>query len=191
MVRREIAAGLALVLVSGCGAPAEPAAGDPAAAAAVLAQVNAHNDADLTFVRDMIGHHAQGVELAGLVPERTRTPAVRDLAALIDRQQGAEIAQLRGQLTTWNVAPPGPAMDMSMVGMASPDTLAQLRGARGAAFDRLWLLAMVDHHEGAVTMARTELGAGIARGTRNTAQNVISVQQAQIDTMNRLLDTAP
>ncbi|RZT85358.1 uncharacterized protein (DUF305 family) [Pseudonocardia sediminis] len=186
-MRRMIAAGLALVLLSGCGAPAAPPAGDPTAAAEVLAQVNAHNDADVTYVRDMIGHHAQGVELADLVPARTATPAVRDVAALIDRQQGVEIDQLRGQLRSWNLEPAGSTMSAGMAGMASPDTLARLRDTRGAAFDRLWLQAMITHHEGAVAMARTELDAGVQRGARNSAQNVIAVQQAQIDTMNGLL----
>lgn len=189
-MRRGIPAGLAataLVLLVGCGGPVAPAAGDPAAAAEVLARVNAHNDADVAFVRDMIGHHAQGVELADLVPARTPTPAVRDLAALIDRQQGVEIDQLRGQLTSWDLDPAGSPMSMGMAGMASPDTVARLRDTRGEEFDRLWLQAMIVHHEGAVTMARAELDAGIQRGARNTAQNVISVQQAQIGTMNDLL----
>ncbi|MBW0103284.1 DUF305 domain-containing protein [Pseudonocardia sp. KRD291] len=180
-------AGLTLVLISGCGAPTEPASGDPVAAAEVLAQVNAHNDTDVTFVRDMIVHHAQGVELADLVPARTPTPAVRDLAALIDRQQGVEIDQLRGQLTSWDLEPAGSPMSMGMAGMASPDTLARLRDIRGAEFDRLWLQTMIGHHEGAVTMARAELDDGVQRGARNTAQNVIAVQQTQIDTMKGLL----
>ncbi len=192
-MRHATAAGLtaaAIIASAGCGTPARPADGDPAAAARVLAQVNAHNDADVRFVRDMITHHAQGVELSRLVPGRGADPAVADIAALIDRQQGVEIGQLRGQLTTWGVAPPDPATGMSMAGMASPQTLARLRGTRGEAFDRLWLRAMVDHHEGAVAMARAELDAGVQRGARNTAQNVVSVQQAQITVMNRLLDGA-
>lgn len=192
-MRRGIAAGLsiaALMLPAGCGTADEPAADDPATAAAVLAEVNAHNDTDVTFVRDMIPHHAQGMELADLGARHTSTSAVRDLATLIDRQQGVEIDQLRGQLTTWNVVTaPTMTVDMagSMAGMATPDTLTRLRGVRGAAFDRLWLQTMIRHHEGAVVMARAELAAGIQRGARNTAQNIISVQRAQIDTMNGLL----
>lgn len=181
----------ACALVVGCAPAPAPGAGDPEAAARVLAEVNARNPADEAFVRDMIPHHAQGVQLAELVPDRSPTPAVRDLAALIDRQQGFEIEQLRGLLTSWAVpgADPGRAMDMTMMGMAAPDTLDRLRRTRGAEFDRLWLQAMIRHHEGAVTMARTELDAGMQRGTRNIARNVVSVQQGQIATMNALLAT--
>lgn len=200
MRRHTCAATVALAvaagaLVAGCAPAPAPGAGDPEAAARVLAEVNAHNPADEAFVQDMIPHHAQGVQLAALVPDRSPTPAVRDLAALIDRQQGFEIEQLRGMLTSWSVpaADPGRAMDMTMtgigMGMAAPDTLDRLRRTRGAEFDRLWLQAMIRHHEGAVTMARTEVDAGTQRGARNIARNVVSVQQTQIATMDALLRT--
>ena len=45
-------------------------------------------------------------------------------------------------------------------GMMSADELARLERARGAEFDRAFLEMMIRHHEGAVTMARTELSDG-------------------------------
>ena len=65
--------------------------------------------------------------------------------------------------------------------------MSALRDARGPAFDRLWLQAMIAHHEGAVTMAESALRDGVHRGARNTASNVIAVQRSEIATMQRLL----
>ena len=194
--RAVLAAGVLAALLAGCTGGA-PAPDDPRAAAAALAELDAHNDADVGYARDMLPHHGQGLELSGLVPARGSSPAVRDLAALIDRQQGAEIGQLRGTLRSWGVPEPDPHAPMpgmsaaagpAMPGMASPATLGRLRALRGNDFDRLWLQTMITHHEGAVRMARAELAGGTAFGTRNAARNVISVQQAQIDTMRTLLD---
>jgi uncharacterized protein (DUF305 family) len=52
---------------------------------------------------------------------------------------------------------------MSMPGMLTAAQLAELDAARGEEFDRLFLIFMIRHHQGAVTMVRdllTNDGAG-------------------------------
>lgn len=46
---------------------------------------------------------------------------------------------------------------------------------------------MIDHHEGAVTMARTELDAGVDPRARELAQRIVDTQQAEIAEMRALL----
>jgi uncharacterized protein (DUF305 family) len=45
---------------------------------------NRYSDDDVKFMQDMILHHAQAVEMAALVPARTNTQAIRDVAGRID-----------------------------------------------------------------------------------------------------------
>lgn len=172
------------VLVAGCAAPAP----DPVAEQDRITQTR--NDADVAFVRAMLPHHAQGVELADLVATRTGTGPVRDMAFRITRAQGDEIGQLRGFLTSWGTAAdPGHAGHAtgSMPGMVDPARMSAVRDARGPAFDRLWLESMIAHHEGAVTMAEAELRDGVHRGARNTASTVVAVQRPEMTTMRGLL----
>ena len=42
--------------------------------------------------------------------------------------------------------------DMLMPGMLTDEQMAELDKARGAEFDRLFLTAMIKHHQGAITM---------------------------------------
>jgi uncharacterized protein (DUF305 family) len=73
--------------------------------------------------------------------------------------------------------------------MMTDAQMQQLRQARGADFDRMFLQMMTAHHEGAVEMARTELAGGRNPEAKALAQKIIDEQQAEITTMANLLST--
>ena len=54
-----------------------------------------HTAADTRFMQGMIGHHAQALSMAALVPSRTSNPDLRLLAEKIDVSQRDEIATMR------------------------------------------------------------------------------------------------
>lgn len=58
----------------------------------------------------------------------------------------------------------------------------------GAAFDRMWLQTMTEHHEGAITMAESEVETGENADAQALAQNIIDAQTAEIETMTGLLE---
>ncbi len=65
-----------------------------------------HTDADVRFMRDMIGHHAQALEMTVLVPDRSQREDIRLLARRIEISQGSEIALMRRWLEDrWEEAP--------------------------------------------------------------------------------------
>ena len=65
-----------------------------------------HTDADVRFMQDMIGHHAQALELTVLVPERSQREDIRLLARRIEISQASEIALMRRWLEDrWEEAP--------------------------------------------------------------------------------------
>ncbi|MEE3849948.1 DUF305 domain-containing protein [Gordonia sp. LSe1-13] len=209
---------VAVALLGACSADDEPAASSsgPAVSTTSLSlessadspQAETHNDADIAFNQMMIPHHMQALMMADLVPERTSTPAVRDLADRIRAGQQPEIDEMSARLREWGVAdastsdPSTSGGHMSddgghgdhmspdghdMAGMMTPAEMAALSAARGAEFDRLWLEGMIAHHEGAVEMADTELADGIHEPSRELATRIKATQQDEIEEMNSIL----
>ncbi|MBQ1072735.1 DUF305 domain-containing protein [Micromonospora sp. C31] len=165
---------------SGTGGPAVTATG-----------AAAFGDADVMFAQMMVPHHRQAVEMADLAATRAADPEVKRLAVEIKAAQAPEIATMSGWLAAWGrpVPSPGgmPHMDHAMPGMMSDADMAELGAAAGREFDRQFLTMMIAHHEGAVTMARDVLARGAHAEAKALAQQIISTQQAEIDTMRKIL----
>jgi uncharacterized protein (DUF305 family) len=161
----------------------------------------AFNDADVTFATSMIPHHQQALEMVDLMKGRTLDPAVQELATRIRAAQAPEIDTMSGWLNDWGKPVPAATgsgddshdmggMDMGsgdMPGMMSADELTGLDQASDPSFQSMWLRMMIRHHQGAIAMAKTELGDGENETARKLAQSIIDGQQAEIDQMNQLL----
>lgn len=167
---------LAAVALSGCGSPTS-VSGAPA---------------DVTFAQQMIPHHEQAVEMAemALDPERDASQPVRDLATRIAKAQQPEIEEMTGWLEGWDEDVPTRSShgdDHEMSGMMSEDQMSALAAATGTDFDRMWLQMMIEHHEGAVEMAETEIADGQDSRAKALARAIIDAQRAEITEMERLL----
>ena len=83
-----------------------------------------------------------------------------------------------------------PGHDMGdMHGMMSEQDIAALRGAQGTEANRMFLTQMIQHHEGAVTMAQTEVDSGHSSGVVDLARGIITSQQQEIDRMREILQS--
>ncbi|MFC4017029.1 DUF305 domain-containing protein [Micromonospora sp. GCM10011542] len=169
------------------GRPGESAAIRPAEEVRG-AGAGAHNSMDVWFVRMMIPHHAQALEMAELAPERATNPSVRALADRIRASQGPEIGMMRGWLQTRGLAADVEGHDHgTMRGMQSPEAMRQLAAARGADFDRLFVRMMTEHHEGAIEMATNLLKVGADLTLSEFANAVATEQTVEIDRMRDVL----
>ena len=159
--------------------------------ASTSAPADAHNTADTAFAQEMIPHHRQAVEMAGLAATRASSAEVKDLATKIEGAQGPEIETMTGWLTAWGEPVPEemPGMDHSagMPGMMSTQDMASLQAAKGSEFDTMWLQMMIQHHQGAIDMAKTELSQGSNTDAKALAQKIIDGQQSEITEMKGLL----
>jgi uncharacterized protein (DUF305 family) len=176
------------------GAPGEESRTMEAGEAAALTRPG-HTPADVAFMRDMIHHHAQAVEMTALVPDRASRAEVHSLARRIESSQADEIAMMTRWLQDRGEA--APTMDNGddhhahdhhahdhhdhgapshaahaahadglMPGMLSDEQMARLAAASGEEFDRLFLEYMIFHHEGALVMVDELLAAeGAAQET--------------------------
>ncbi|CAN5790696.1 DUF305 domain-containing protein [soil metagenome] len=161
-----------------------------------------HTEADVRFMQDMIAHHQQALEMAGLVPERSSREDVRLLARRIEVSQADEIALMTRWLTSRGGEVPGDHAHhqqhgegghAAMPGMLSAEEIARLAAATGSEFDRLLLQFMIRHHEGAVIMVEQLFGshgAGQDGEIFQFAADVAGDQQIEIDRMRRMLVAA-
>jgi uncharacterized protein (DUF305 family) len=174
------------------GAPGEEASTIPPGEATVAEQPGP-NEADKTFVKDMIVHHQQAVYMAGLAPERAASSDVKGLASRIHDVQGPEIDMMNRWLSQHAIptvnpdAPHGHGGGAEMPGMATPEQLDALEKARGAAFDKLFLQLMIAHHQGALTMADEVRENGFDVRVQEIADGVTAEQSDEIRRMQEWL----
>ncbi|WP_369137879.1 DUF305 domain-containing protein [Modestobacter versicolor] len=175
---------------SGDGTSAQSASSVGAGSSASVSSANA---ADVTFAQQMTVHHEQAVEMAQLAADRSGSAEVRDLAARIEAAQGPEIETMAGWLDRWGTGAPtsgtghgGHGSGAMPGGMSAAET-DRLTGLSGGAFDREFLTLMIDHHEGAVDMARTEQAEGHDPDAVALAARVVADQTAEIAEMEELL----
>ncbi|MEU4782366.1 DUF305 domain-containing protein [Micromonospora sp. NPDC023633] len=152
------------------------------------AATSRHNSMDVWFVRMMIPHHAQALEMAELAPDRAADPALRALAERIRASQGPEIGMMRGWLQARGLSAEVAGHDHAgMRGMQTSEAIRQLAAARGAEFDRLFVRMMTEHHQGAVQMATDLLKVGADLTLSEFANSVATEQTVEIDRMRELL----
>jgi len=169
---------------------------------------NRYSADDVKFMQDMILHHAQAVEMAALVADRTNTQSVIDIAGRINASQADEIAFMQGWLRERGETAPEPGQAHSMAGMdhsahggqamaahagmsgmASAEQMAALAASQGPAFDGLFLERMIAHHEGAVKMVAdlfARSGSAYDPVLYRFATDVTNEQQAEIKRMTAL-----
>ncbi|WP_314409198.1 DUF305 domain-containing protein [Streptomyces sp. DSM 40484] len=206
LVRRTAAvtvASAAALVLAACGGDGDGTSGHDghgagsgsgsasASASSATAASGKHNAADVAFAQGMIPHHRQAVEMAELAEGRARSAEVSELAAAIKKAQGPEIRTLSGWLTSWGEdVPAEDGMDHSahdMRSMMTDEEMTGLENASGKAFDTAFLKLMIKHHEGAVTMARTEQADGASVAAVRLAGRIVTAQSTEIDRMNTLL----
>lgn len=155
----------------------------------------AYTEADVAFVQGMIPHHQQALEMTALVGDRADDPDLTAIAERIEVSQVAEIDQLQGWLTARGESVSGMHAghgdgEHGMPGMLTPQEMARLERASGSRFDRLFLLGMIRHHEGAVGMVEsllTEGEGGQESEVFQLAGHIGSDQQVEIAAMKRKL----
>ncbi len=177
----------AALILAACGS-SDSAADSPTTTAAAQAATDASfNDADVAFAQEMIPHHSQAVEMATLALDRSENPQILDLASRIQQGQDPEIKQMQGWLATWDMPEMDDEMDgMAMNGMMSDDDMSALTDASGPDFDALFVSLMIQHHDGAITMAKSLIDEGSDPQVRALAEGVIAAQEAEIAEMEAL-----
>jgi uncharacterized protein (DUF305 family) len=154
-------------------------------------------------MQGMILHHAQAVEMTALIPSHSENKSLRFLGERISRSQTDEIKFMQSWLAARVQAVPKPTrampgMDMSqepmalMPGMLTPEQMEALRKSKGDDFDHLFLVGMIQHHNGALTMVKDlfeTAGAGQDAELFDFATDADNTQRVEIGIMQKMLQT--
>jgi uncharacterized protein (DUF305 family) len=159
--------------------------------------------AEAGFARDMSVHHAQAVELAFLVRDRTDDAEVRTMAYDIINTQRAQLGMFSGWLQQWDLSQTSDSAPMAwtdhghsdgemdsyddMPGMASDADVERLRQAKGVEAEVVFLELMIAHHAGGVEMAEAVLPLTDRSEVDYLAQTIVDGQSAEIATMEQML----
>lgn len=139
--------------------------------------------ADAMFVNGMIPHHQAAVDMAELARERAEHAEVRELADDIIASQNAEIKQMQAMQSDLAETDASAMSDSMMKSMN--DDAAELEKAEN--FDKAFLLAMIPHHEMAVTMSKAVQANGKDPEVDALATSIIAAQQREITEMRAWL----
>ncbi|GLW47509.1 hypothetical protein Stsp02_31710 [Streptomyces sp. NBRC 14336] len=188
------------LLLTACGGDGDDmsgmdhGSGSSSAAATTEAGAKAgdFNDADVTFAQMMIPHHEQALEMAKLADGRASDAEITDLAGKIEQAQDPEIKTMKSWLTSWDkptAMESMPGMDHgSMNGMMSDADMKELKAMKGKEFDKMFAEMMIDHHNGAIAMAKDEQKNGKNADAKKMAGDIVKGQSAEVEQLQSILD---
>jgi uncharacterized protein (DUF305 family) len=200
-------AGTLLFTLAACGGDTNT---KDARAEQTAANGDVFNDEDVDFATAMIPHHAQALAMVDVTRGRELSAPVQKLTEDIQAAQAPEIETMVDWLTGWDQTVPETLRDHAnaedpdgMEGhdmedvegegdsdtptMMTDEDLADLEAAQGQEFEDMWLEMMIEHHEGAIEMAKEEQSDGVFKPAIDLAESIETSQQAEIDHMRELL----
>lgn len=156
---------------------------------------------DVGFLRDMIRHHDQAVEMAMLALNNDPGAEVRGFALDVLRLQQRERGVMEALLARWGepeATPDAPAMAWmgmpvplaAMPGYQPVAALDALAEASGEDLEVRFLTMMRDHHAGGVHMAEAAAERATLAEVRALAERQVRVQRAEMDDYERALEAA-
>ena len=168
---------------------------------------------DAGFARDMQAHHAQAVEMALLIRDKSTNEEIRTIAYDVATSQQHQKGQMYAWLQGWGLsqARSTPAMawvesgpaghgsasahasrggaggtDGAMEGMATPEQMQALRQSSGTEADRLFTDLMIRHHQGGVAMASAGVRLAETSTVREFAALIMDAQTSEIIALQEL-----
>ncbi|TDB84295.1 DUF305 domain-containing protein [Actinomadura sp. KC216] len=179
-----------VMLLTACGG--ESKASDPGAAKPKASA--AHNADDVMYLQMMIVHRQQALDMARLVPERSKDAEVKKLAAAVEKDSAGEIQQMRSWLTAWSkpTTLQGPANSHAAHGglpAIGPAEMRTLKQAEGRGFDITFLNLLLGHQGNAVEMSKVELQKGANPTAKTYAQGTMERTSAMTSRLLGMLNT--
>jgi uncharacterized protein (DUF305 family) len=147
------------------------------------------NDADITFLTGMKPHHEQAVAMSDMFLAADPPAPVAELARQVKAAQAPEIEQMEQMLA--DLGQPGATGEAGHAGghggMMSDADLAALRDATGTDAARMYLEGMIEHHQGAIEAAETQVAEGQYQPAVELARQIAEDQAAEIGELEAVL----
>ncbi|WP_343353934.1 DUF305 domain-containing protein [Helicobacter mastomyrinus] len=150
---------------------------------------------DFNYLSNMIPHHQGAIEAAELFLKHSKNQKLRAIAQNIIKTQQAEIAtyellitQLKEQKKLYS---PKEVTLYNAQAKADMESMLQAMNevALNQSLNRVFLAGMIPHHQGAITASKQILQYTQNAEIKAIAQQIISTQEAEIETFQTLLQT--
>lgn len=148
------------------------------------------------FLRDMVTHHNQVVEMSLITYRRSADPEMVTLTYDLATAQQSQVGMMMATLDLWGLSQTGsdPAMTWMgqpvlglMPGMATPEQVDRLQTLPPDQADILLLQLMVVHHRAGIDMANALLDTSDDDDVRRLAETFSRTQGAEVENMNAML----
>ena len=147
--------------------------------------------ADVGFLRDMIVHHEQAVEMSKIVIGSDLPAGAQSFVVEVISDQRYEIGLMETLLRRWHVSAEiqggevmawmgAPVSADAMPGMATDAELAALADARGSEAAEKWFQLMSAHHEGGLAMAKAAAARAEDGDVKALAERIARNQRIEI-----------
>jgi uncharacterized protein (DUF305 family) len=174
---------ISALVLSACGGA--PAANNPAAAPAGQqaqpssgemkhdADPMSDNSYDVHFIDSILDHHATVVGMAQQALKESTTVALKDLAqkTMTDTQKEIDWLKAYRQKNHPNAAVMKDSMDMGAMGIGTD---------ANKSFDQRYAEAMIEHHQGSITMAKEALTKVGHDELKQFAQTMLTAEEAEV-----------
>ncbi len=139
---------------------------------------------DIQFLDTMAQHHRDGIKMSQMAVAKAQSEEVRRKAQRMVDDQRKEIPELESMRD--GVMPDAPeAINTDMPGMMPMD-MGKLERSSGSDFDRPFVDMTIEHHRGAIAMARSELRSGRSPRVEDKAREIIDKQGEEMAELERL-----
>lgn len=134
------------------------------------------------FIQEMIPHHQEAIDTSIIVLAQTQDPELKKFTQDVIDAQSKEVTQMKGWLKSWfNEEYVTNSKYMPMMG--------DLNKFEGKSLDKMYVEGMIRHHQGAIDMAQKVLTLNPRPEVKKMADDIISVQQTEVNTLQQWLNT--
>lgn len=156
-----------------------------------LDRVPGEDSVDVGFLRDMIDHHDQAVQMALIQIANGESELLAGFALDVVASQRYEIGLMEARLRDWGHGRGDPTREAmawmghatavaDMPGMASSEDIAAFAGVAGSDADARFIQLMTDHHEGGIHMAEHAWRHAGHEPVRELAERMAKLQRIEI-----------
>lgn len=136
---------------------------------------------DETFVARMVAHHHLGMTILDDATQHSDGVELRRLAFEMQGYHTSDLEILERRLQDWELSLPE-----VFPGYVAEERLDELAAMTGTPHDIAWLTVMIEHHEGALRLTKSEIARGDDPELRDLAAAIARLQRAEIKEMTRL-----
>lgn len=180
------------IILSACSGGGAPAADAPAAAPAAAQPTQApqmthdadpmsDNSYDVHFIDSTLDHHIAVIAMAEQALKESTTVALKDLAqqTMTTTQQEIDWLKAYRQQNHPNAPAMKDSMNMGMMGIPNDASKS---------FDQRYAQAMIDHHQGSITMAKEALTQVGHEDLKQFAQAMLATEEAEVAQLQQFLN---